>query len=494
MKRIKTLIGLSLLTLSLVNILSVQADCTPPPTGMVGWWKGDGNILDAVAENNGTFSSGGAGYTDGLIERAFQFDGTNGYVQIPDSDALKPTNVTLEAWIWLDPSLPANRGGEQIVFRKNTWSAWFEGYSLLKTTIDNGDGTYSNRFQFCVSRFGNQVAINSQTIVQRGVWYHVAATYDGNQSVLYVNGLNEASATPGFTLDYDTTPIFIGTSGTWPPYLSMFGGIIDEVSIYNRALSSNEIAAIYNAGSAGKCELVAPAVPQIFNISPAMATNGAPITITGTNFNSIAASNIVYFGAVQATVLSANPTNLAVTIPTGATFASVTVTVNGLTAFANQMFLPTFIGSGAGINNSSFSSRLDLPAGNNAYRALIADIDGDGKPDLVVGNVYGNSFSVYRNISTNGLLTAASFAPRVDFATSTGTLSPMGLAVADVDGDGKLDVVATDNSSSLVSIFRNTSTPGDISSNSFAPRVDWTTGSHPQGVTVRDIDGDGRPD
>jgi hypothetical protein len=108
----------------------------------------------------------------------FRLDGTNGYVQIPDSDALKPTNVTVEAWVWLDPSLPSQNGGEQIVFKKNTWSAWFEGYSLLKSTIDNGNGTYSDRFQFCVSRYGNQVAINSQTIAQRGVWYHVAGTYD----------------------------------------------------------------------------------------------------------------------------------------------------------------------------------------------------------------------------------------------------------------------------------------------------------------------------
>jgi len=97
------------------------------------------------------------------------------------------------------------------------------------------------------------VTIYSQTIAQRGVWYHVAATYDGNQSILYVNGVAEASATAGFPLDYDTTPLFIGTTGTWPPYLNTFGGIIDEASIYNRALSEGEIAAIYSAGSAGKC-------------------------------------------------------------------------------------------------------------------------------------------------------------------------------------------------------------------------------------------------
>lgn len=139
----------------------------------------------------------------------------------------------------------------------------------MKETIANGDGTSSDHFQFVVSRDGNQVVINSQTIVQRGVWYHVAASYDGNQSILYVNGVAEASATAGFALDYDTTPLFIGTTGTWAPYLNMFGGLIDEVSLYNRALSTGEIAAIYNAGAAGKCVLHIQCLPD----SIATATN-----------------------------------------------------------------------------------------------------------------------------------------------------------------------------------------------------------------------------
>ena len=226
--------------------------CVTPPSSLVGWWPAEGNANDVISGDNGTLE-GGATFAAGEVRQGFRLDGTNAYVQIPDSAALKPTNVTVEAWVWLDPNLPSTNGGEQIVFKKNTWSAWFEGYSLLKETVANGDGTSSDRFQFCISHTGDQVAINSQTIVQRGVWYHVAATYDGNQSILYVNGVAEASAIAGFALDYDTTPVFIGTTGTWAPYLSMFGGIIDEVSIYNQALTAAEIQSIYNAGSAGKC-------------------------------------------------------------------------------------------------------------------------------------------------------------------------------------------------------------------------------------------------
>jgi alpha-tubulin suppressor-like RCC1 family protein len=260
-------------------IVSTTPDCTAPPSGLVSWWQGEGNAADVTGTNNGALSAAGASYTNGLVGRVFRFDGTNGCVQIPDSPLLKPANVTIEAWVWLDPSLSSGRGGEQIVFKKNTWSAWFEGYSLLKAPVDNGDGTSSDRFQFCVSRSGNQVAINSQTIAQRGVWYHVAATYDGNQSTLYINGVAEASATPGFALDYDTTPVFIGTSGTWPPYLSMFGGIVDEPAIYSRALPANEIAAIYFAGNSGKC---VSSYPPVIVTQPQgrMVFPGAQVTLS----------------------------------------------------------------------------------------------------------------------------------------------------------------------------------------------------------------------
>jgi hypothetical protein len=238
-----------------------------------------------------------------------------------------------------------------------------------------------------------------------------------------------------------------------------------------------------------------PAVPAIFAISPISGAAASVITLSGTNFSTTASSNTVYFGAVQATVLSASLTNLMVTVPAGATYAPITVTVNGLTAYANRPFLPTFAGNGSGISVSSFTPRQNLADASSPNKIVIADIDGDGKPDLIAGNISGDSIAIYRNISTNGSpLTAASFAPPVYLATPSGANSPYYVAVADVDGDGKLDIIASDYDANLVSIYRNISTPGNINSNSFAPRVDFATGSDPTGVAVRDIDGDGRPD
>jgi hypothetical protein len=156
--------------------------------------------------------------------------------------------------------------------------------------------------------------------------------------------------------------------------------------------------------------------------------------------------------------------------------------------------MPTFLSDGSGITVNSFAPRLDLTAGAGPGQVVIADLDGDGKPDLIVADSYGDTISLYRNISTNGSLTADSFAPRVDLVTPPGSYTPSEIAVADVDGDGKLDIVASDYENSMVSVYRNTCTPGNISADSFATRVDFATGAGPQGVAVIDIDGDGRPD
>jgi hypothetical protein len=225
------------------------------------------------------------------------------------------------------------------------------------------------------------------------------------------------------------------------------------------------------------------AQPTISSFSPTSGPIGTTVTITGTNIDPTAANNIVYFGAVKATVNSVNSSSLIVTVPTGTTYKPISVTVNGLTAYTSAPFVVTFTGGGA-INHSSFSTKLDFPTGSAPYCAAICDVDGDGKPDLVVTN-NNNTFSVFRNTGTNGNV---SFAANVDFTTGT---SPIGVAIGDVDGDGKPDLVVVNINSNTISVFRNTSTIGSVS---FATMVNFTTGSHPSSIVIGDIDDDGKPD
>ena len=137
----------------------------------------------------------------------------------------------------------------------------------------------------------------------------------------------------------------------------------------------------------------------------------------------------------------------------------------------------------------SFAAKVDFIAGAGPVSSVVADLDGDGKPDLALGNNTGNSISVFRNTSTSGIIDASSFAAKVDFATETVTRQ---VIIADMDGDGKKDLIVT--SANVVSIFRNISTVGTINTGSFAAKVDFVTGTQPTGVVATDVDGDGKPE
>ena len=232
-------------------------------------------------------------------------------------------------------------------------------------------------------------------------------------------------------------------------------------------------------------------VPTIISFNPASGPIGTSVLITGTNFSSTGANNTVYFGATKATVTAASLTQLTVTVPAGATYQPVTVTVGGLTAYSLKPFATTFSGGGT-IDASSFGTKVDLAVPQNPGALAIGDLDGDGKPDLAVTNTSG-SLSVFKNTSTSGVIAANSFAANVDFSTGTGT-NPYSVAIGDLDGDGKPDLAIANSGSNSVSVFKNTSTTGTITASSFAAKVDFTTGTYPYYVAIGDLDGDGKPD
>jgi hypothetical protein len=134
----------------------------------------------------------------------------------------------------------------------------------------------------------------------------------------------------------------------------------------------------------------------------------------------------------------------------------------------------------------SFAPKVDVAVGNSPAMVVVADLDGDGKPDPVVSNTSSSSISLLRNTSSIG---AVSLAARVDLATPS---APIGVALADYDGDGRPDIVVADAGATELSIFRNTSTPGTLS---FAPRVDIAAAPRgPFQVIALDVDHDSRPD
>ena len=234
-------------------------------------------------------------------------------------------------------------------------------------------------------------------------------------------------------------------------------------------------------------------VPTITGFSPTSAKPGDAVTLTGTNFNVTANNNIVFFGATRAIVTAASATSVTVTVPTGATYAPITLLNTGgsLAASSVRNFTPTYSPAKTTITATDFQAKQDFTTETNPYSVAMGDLDGDGKADLVVANSNSYTVSVYRNTSSSGSIGLGSFAAKVDFATGT---FPISVALGDLDGDGKPDLAVLNSGSYTVSVYRNTATSGSIVPGSFAAEVDFLTGANPRSVALGDLDGDGKPD
>lgn len=143
--------------------------------------------------------------------------------------------------------------------------------------------------------------------------------------------------------------------------------------------------------------------PTITSFTPASGAIGTTVTITGTNFSTTPANNIVYFGATQANVTAATLTQLTVTVPIGATYAPLSVSVNSLMAYSNEPFITTF-GSSAVIDACAFAPKQDISVGMFPVGIATGDFDIDGKADMAVANFDNNVITVSRNTSSVGTI------------------------------------------------------------------------------------------
>jgi subtilase family serine protease len=243
----------------MAGLFATMSECAQPPSGIVGWWAGDNNASDLRGGNHGT-AQNGASFTAGLVGSAFNLDGDDDYIDVPGAASISALNsITVEGWV--NPQFTSQHDGD---------------------IFSNRSPQISEGFRFYVERHGKLgVVIKTSTqsifgasfetpviVLQFNQFQHVAATYDANTGTLraYVNGqevelANLSSETLSGPLN-NPNNIFIGrrediASGEGTNGAAHFKGLIDELALFDRALSVEEIQAIYNAGSAGKCKSVA---------------------------------------------------------------------------------------------------------------------------------------------------------------------------------------------------------------------------------------------
>jgi hypothetical protein len=265
------------------------------------------------------------------------------------------------------------------------------------------------------------------------------------------------------------------------------GGSTGNVSVTNQ----------YGTGTLAGFTYIAFPAPVVTSFSPTFGQAGTIVTITGINFDPVAANNIVYFGASRATVSSGSATQLQVLAPTGATLKPITVlnTSTHLVGYSVKPFVVTFPGGGGAFTSSAFE-RIVINTPSGGWPNIEnGDFDNDGKPDIVIGSNSSNggqTISVYRNTSTP---TAVSLVPAGTYLNLGEDRTIRYIRTGDIDGDGKLDIVVSRDSNyngiGIITVFRNTSTVGNIS---FAAYLNFPSGNSQNDLAIRDMDGDGRPD
>lgn len=176
---------------------------------------------------NGNGAKRVVGVAAGRKQTALAFDGVNDYVSIPNESNFDFTNaMTVEAWIKVN-SFSIN---DQSIITKGT-----DGWALTR----NGS-TNSLKFTVNSSFFFTQAySVSGNRSVNDGKWHHVAATYNGSQLVLYIDGTFDASASDGLSIDNSSAPVYIG--GNAMAGGNNFNGQIDEVRLWNVVQSYSTI-------------------------------------------------------------------------------------------------------------------------------------------------------------------------------------------------------------------------------------------------------------
>jgi len=229
------------------------------------------------------------------------------------------------------------------------------------------------------------------------------------------------------------------------------------------------------------------AQPRINSFTPTSGPIGTTVTITGSNFGATPTDNIVYFGAVKANITSASATSMTVAVPIGTTYEPITVTTGGLTAYSAIPFNVIFSDNGQ-FTPQAFSTGTPVPTGGSLPTMISSkDFDGDGKIDLAI--IIGQGLQVYNNTGRLGFPQVTALPAPYVLPNSAG---PQALAAGDLDGDGKPELLVAAPGDSNIYVFQNTSTSGHISFNSTPSAVlaSFNIGY----ITLADFNGDGKTD
>ena len=227
-------------------------NCTLAPSGLAHWWRGEGNGFDTISIDDAVLI-GGVQFAPGKVGTAFSFSGSgDDYIALPANIFPMPLtgegNAPFSFELWFQTTNGGVILGQQDL---PPFNSDLGGYVPAIYVGTNGL-LYVQLFWTSATQFATTNLVND------GLFHHLVVTYDGTLEELYFDGavigttpLIQQGYSPTYYYEIGTgyTGGWDGTTGDWFP----FTGIIDEPSLYTRALSAAEVANLFNSASAGKC-------------------------------------------------------------------------------------------------------------------------------------------------------------------------------------------------------------------------------------------------
>ena len=247
-----------------------MADIT---TGLIGYWKFDEGSDTTVADSSGNGNNGtlinNPTWVDGKFYKALQFNGSNQYIDYGNILNIGTSSFTISTWI------KTSYSGNQNIIAKSSARSLFGRWMLI---LDGG--TFAFNIQFS----GGVIGISCpQSLFTDDNWHNIVATIDRASFMsLYIDSvlINQVNISSYISDDlFSTDKLFIGAypdgSGNSPYNGYYFNGLIDETSVYNRALTQSDITALYN---------YIPLITVSSTISPSLITTKTAYS-GGTVFN-----------------------------------------------------------------------------------------------------------------------------------------------------------------------------------------------------------------
>jgi PKD repeat protein len=182
-------------------------------------------VTDASGNGNNGTINGAVSISTGHSGKALKFNGSSNWVTVNDSASLDlATGMTLEAWVY---PLSQSNGGNTVILKEASRA---EVYALYSEEDVNLPVSYINN--------GSYRGVTGPNRLPANTWTHLVATYDGSYQRLYVNGVQVAQKAQSGQIQQSSGVLRIGGNSVWGEY---FNGYIDEVRIYNRALTATEV-------------------------------------------------------------------------------------------------------------------------------------------------------------------------------------------------------------------------------------------------------------